>query len=82
MPLELELEFFDSKRVEWLANHTGKFVLIRKNEVAGFYDTPESAYEEGVRRWGNVAFLIKQVLAEDRIEHIPSLVYGLINAGA
>jgi hypothetical protein len=81
MQLQKELQMFDSKRGEWLAHHQGKFALVRGQEAAGFYDTAESAYAEGVQRWGNVPFLIKQVLLEDPIEHVPALVYGLINAG-
>ncbi len=81
MALEAELKQFEEKRVEWLAHYEGKFVLIFEQEVAGFYDSAEAAYEEGVRRWGNVSFLIKQVLPSDPVEHIPALVYGLIDAG-
>ncbi len=81
MPLEEELGFFDSKRTEWLAHYQGKFALVRGEKVAGFYDTADSAYAEGVRLWGNVSFLIKPVLQEDPVEHVPALVYGLINAG-
>ena len=81
MPLEVELKLFEEKREEWLAHHEGKFALISEQQVAGFYDSAESAYEEGVLRWGTVPFLIKQISRSDPIEHIPALVHGLINAG-
>ena len=81
MCLEREQAFFEEHRAEWLEHHEGKFALIHGTELAGFYDTDEKAYEEGVDRWGVVPFLIKRVLREDPIEHIPALFHGLIHAG-
>ena len=78
--LQTELEFFDAHRQEWLQHHEGKFALIKREELADVFDSWENAYESGVHKWGNVAFLVKQILPEDPIESVPALTYGLINA--
>lgn len=80
MVLEIESQFFERHRVEWLEHHQGKFALIRGEHAEGFFDTAETAYEAGVGVWGNQPFLIKQVLPEDPIEQLPALVYGLVYA--
>ena len=78
--LETELAYFEAHRSEWLQHHEGKFALIRGENLAGVFDSWENAYESGVRKWGNVAFLVKQILPRDPVETVPALTYGLINA--
>ena len=78
--LERELEHFEAHRAEWLVHHEGKFALIRGDQLQGVYDTADAAYEAGVDQWGNVPFLVKQILPEDLVEQSPALVYGLLHA--
>ena len=80
MALETELEFFESKRAEFLATHAGKYALIKGRECIGFFDDDVRAFLVGVERFGTDPFLIKQVLPSDRDETIPALVCGLLNA--
>ena len=80
MALEKELDYFERHRLEWLEHQGGKFALIRGEKLDGIYDTAEAAYEAGIRLWGNVPFLIKQILREDPIEQSPALMYGLLHA--
>jgi hypothetical protein len=75
-----ELEFFEEHRAAWNEHYRGKFVLVKGRELFGVFDTCEAAFEAGAASWGNVPFLIKEVLPQDRIEQIPALVYGLLNA--
>jgi len=77
--LSVELELFDAKRSEWLVRHEGKYVLVKGNEVVGFFESAETAFENGIDRWGNVPMLIKRVLPDDPIESIPALHFGLID---
>ena len=79
-PLQTELLYFDAHRKEWTEHHQGKFVLIKSQDMAGVFDSWENACAEGVRMWGNVAFLVKQILPKDPVESAPALTYGLINA--
>lgn len=80
MSLEREHEYFEEHRTEWVKHHLGKFALIRGDELQGTFDTADSAYGAGIHAWGNVPFLIKQILTEDRVEQSPSLMYGLLHA--
>lgn len=68
--LEAELRLFEGRLAEWFIHHEGKYALVKGGEIAGFFDTAENAYGEGVRRWGIAPFLIRQVLSEDPVEHI------------
>ena len=77
-----EQEFFDANRKEWLTKHPGKFALIKSAELVGTFDTAENAYVAGVERFGNVPFLIKQIVERDPIGTIPVLSFGLLRAHA
>jgi len=80
--LEKDYEYFQSIKAGLLKEHAGKFVLIRNGEVVGFYDTDEAAYEEGVKRFGNVPILIAKIEPEEGVVWIPTLQLGLLNAGS
>ncbi len=80
MQLDIELKFFDQKRKELLAHHQGKFALIKEQALIDVFDSAEAAFVTGVQRFGNVPFLVKQILSEDPVEHLPALIYGLTHA--
>ena len=80
MELQKELDFFQANRPKWLQEYKGKFALIKGTELIGTFDTAENAYVAGVERFGNVPFLIKQVLEEEPVGHIPALTLGLVRA--
>jgi hypothetical protein len=61
MALDRELAFFHQHEDELIRDHPGKFVLIRGDRVIGAYWTAVQAYAAGVRRFGDEAFLVKQV---------------------
>jgi len=68
MILESELRVFENHRREWLRAHLGKFVVIGKGKVAGFFDDYESALQAGLQKFGlNSEFLVKQVAAEEPV---------------
>ena len=78
--LRSEIEFFEQIRPELLAHHTGKFALIKERNLIGTYTKVEEAYADGVKRFGNVPMLIKEIRASDRPQRIPAFVHGLIRA--
>lgn len=78
--LETELRFFDEQREALLREHEGKFALIKGEKLHGAFDTQDNAYEHGVDLFGADEFLIKQILAKDPIEDLPSHVLGLTYA--
>ena len=73
--LDVELGTYESGREELLASAEGKFVLIKGEELAGVYDSQQDAIREGYRQFGNVPFLVKQVL---RIETPLRFVSGIL----
>ena len=72
--LERELATFERHRAELLGTAERKFVVIHRDDVVGVYDTQADAISEGYRRFGNVPFLVKQVLEievpQNFIQHV------------
>ena len=58
--LQRELDTYAKSVNDW-PEHTGKFVLIKGDDVVGFYSTYEDAITEGYRRFQLTPFLVKQV---------------------
>lgn len=63
--LEEELKFFAEHKADLLKNHEGKFALIKGDKLIGAYTTEAEAYSDGLKRLGNVPFLIKLAVAKD-----------------
>lgn len=78
--LEKELSVFNRNRTDYLVKYRDKYLLIKDEELVGYFDTSESAYEAGIKKYGNVPFLIKQVLEQEPTLTISSLFMGLKNA--
>jgi hypothetical protein len=78
--LREELEFFEINRAKWLEEYRGKFALVKGKRLVGTFDTAENAYIEGIQQFGNVPFLIKQVVERDPVASFPALELGLIRA--
>src|SRR5215467_2855682 len=57
MPLEQEIAYYNSILDSLLQNHEGKFALIKGDKLIATFDRAENAYAEGVKRFGNQAFL-------------------------
>ena len=68
MALEKELQTYQQKRQELLANE-GKFVLIHGDEVAGIWDTYEDALKLDYEKYGLKPFLVKRIEAVDTINY-------------
>lgn len=76
--LHVELRYFQEQREHFLAEHSGKYALIKGKTLVGTFDTHEAAYEHGVARFGNVPFLIKAVRKHDEVVRLPALAMGLL----
>lgn len=76
--LKKELKFFQRNKSRLVKNYLGQFVLIKDNDLIGAYTTEEEAYKAGIEKFGNIPFLIKQVLKEEPTYAIPALTVGLI----
>jgi hypothetical protein len=76
-----ELAAFEKRKSELLDVCEGKFAVSKADQYLGTFDTYLAAYEAGLKAWGNVSFLVKEVLREERSETMPG-VLGLIHAGS
>lgn len=65
--LEREYKLFKEHREELLTKGEGKFVLIKGEEIVDVFVSYEDALKEGLTRFGNVPFLIKEVRREEDV---------------
>jgi hypothetical protein len=81
--LDTERELFEQRREQLLAEHPGKFVLIKESEVVGAFNTIEEAIAEGARRFGLQPFLVRQIVPAGPADiNIPALQLGLLSANS
>ena len=69
--LQVELRVFEERLPEFLATHPGEHVLIHKEDVGGFFPTQKEGIDAGYQQYGNVPFLVQQVLEEQPVVEIP-----------
>ena len=62
-----ELKTFKTNRIHLLKKAEGKFVLIRKDKIIDIYDSEDEGINAGFQQFGNVPFLVKEILEKDRI---------------
>ena len=60
--LKKEIEVYESQKAELLDKSKGKFVLIKDDKVIDIFDTEIDAIRQGYKRFGNVLFLVKQIV--------------------
>ena len=73
--LEKELDTYEKNKETLVGSSEGKFVLIRGDKVGGVYDSKPDAINEGYRQFGNVPFLVKQILkVENRHNFVSNLL--------
>jgi len=80
LPLQEEREFFETNRDQLLHAHRGKFALIKGAELIGTFDTDETAYTEGVAKFGTAPFMVRRIEETDPTAQFPALVFGLLRA--
>jgi hypothetical protein len=51
-----------------LPNHAGKFALLRREQIVGFYETSLAAALEGMQKFGQGEYSVQEVSAEP--EHL------------
>ena len=64
-PLEHETALFDKHAEEWRKKHLGLFVLIKGDEIVGFYPSLEKAFTVGTGRFGLEPFLVRRIVPKD-----------------
>jgi hypothetical protein len=68
-----EIATYRSRPPELLA-HEGQFVLIKGDQIIGFFDDDSEAIREGYCRFAIAPFLVKRVAASERVVYIPNVV--------
>lgn len=64
--LEIEMNLYDLHKLEWLKTYPEEFVVIRSQDVLGFFKTFHEAYVAGARKYGtDIDFLVKRVTREE-----------------
>jgi hypothetical protein len=77
--LHKELAYFEKHKQEYLKLYKGQFVLIKGEQFVQAFTTDQEAYRIGLEKFGNQAFLIRQVLEDDMKVSYPALTVGVIN---
>ena len=78
MALDREVKYYEANKKDLLKKHNGKFVLIKGDRLVGSFDSEKSAYEAGLKEFGNQAFLIKRVSKKEDTSQNPALVLGIL----
>lgn len=61
--LDIELETYERNRDQLLESAENRFVLIKGDAVIDTFESQMDAIREGVRRFGNHPYLVKQILS-------------------
>jgi len=70
MELEKEFNLYRELKPSLIQDgHQGKFIVIKDNEVFDIFMTYEDALRQGLRRYGNVPFLLHQISRFERVHH-------------
>ncbi len=70
--LNREQAVYDAKLSVWLSDHEGEFVVIKGEEVDGFYESRDEALAAGYSRFGIGPLFVKQVSSSEPVHHIPN----------
>lgn len=64
-----------AREQDWLVrDHLGKIALIVGDQVLGVYDTPDEGLLDGVRRFGSVKMVLKEITDPNEPPDFVSLV--------
>ena len=72
-PFAREMAEYDRQKSALLSHAMGQFVVVREETLIGPYSTYAEAYNEGVRNFGPVPMLIKQVLPQEPVSFAPTV---------
>jgi hypothetical protein len=69
--LVVETELYETHRAEWLECHRNQFVVVKGNDLLGFFIEFQDAYYAGVEKYGfNTDFLVKRVVQQEPISAV------------
>lgn len=63
-----EMEFYETHKAEWLKGHHDQFVVVKGDDVLGFFADFHEAYCKGAEKYGiNTDFLVKRIVPKDPV---------------
>ena len=66
--LGAEIELYEARKAEWLKDHRGDFVVVKGNEIIGFFTNFHEAYYAGFEKFGaNTDFLVKRIVPQEPV---------------
>lgn len=75
--LDTELQTYQKNREHLLETSQGQFVLIHGEEVAAVFASKVDAIAEGFKRFGNVPFLVKEIVEIEVPVNFTSHILGI-----
>ncbi|MEW5936931.1 MAG: hypothetical protein AB1665_03815 [Candidatus Thermoplasmatota archaeon] len=75
--LQKEVETYNAQKNELVGRSKGKFVLVKDDKVVGVFDTIIDAIRQGYERFGNVPFLVKQIVEVETPQNFTSNLLGV-----
>ncbi|MBI4548439.1 MAG: hypothetical protein HY707_10685 [Ignavibacteriae bacterium] len=70
--LDNEIRTYELHRSELLGNSKGKFALVKDDKIVGIFEDKLDAIRQGYERFGNVPFLVKQILEVETPQNFTS----------
>ncbi len=78
VPFDEELATYEQHKNLLLANAEGQYVVVSGNSLIGPYASHTAAYSEGIRTFGDVPILLKQVQRDEAVFSSPFI--GVVRA--
>jgi len=75
--LEKELETYERNRAQLVGKAKGKYALVKESEIVSVFDSESDAIRAGYERFGNVPFLVKQIVEIETPENFTSNLMGV-----
>ena len=75
--LSKELKTYEAHKLELLSKSKGKFALIKGEKICDVFETEIDAIRQGYERFGNVPFLVKEILEIETPQNFTSNLLGV-----
>lgn len=69
-----EQAVYEANLAQWLSDYEGEYILIKGNEVDGFYESRDDAFSAGYLRFGIGPLFVKRISPSEVIDHIPNAI--------
>jgi hypothetical protein len=78
--LDVERQFYATHMEEWSRTNSGRFAVVKGEELAGMFATMDEALSAGATRFGLSPFLVRRVGDQEEKISIPALTLGILRA--